>query len=271
MSSRPSAFTLTQPGRLRLYSTKELIAMPPPEWQIDGLFPKGGFVVLYGPPGSYKSFVAADMGCAIASRIGHWQHHAAEPGHVLYVAAEGGSGMGKRLGGWSQAHAIDPSQIDISWLLESFPMQANSEDMSHLLARLIEIDTRPSLIIIDTLARCYLGDENMQEDMNAFIAGVDQLRGELHCTVLVVHHTRLDGDRERGNTALRGAADAMIAVTGTDRHGVRTVSLTNDKQKDEARSGLMRFSLVPDPVHNTLVLGPYRGHAERDYSAEPTS
>lgn len=253
MSSRPSAFTLTQPGRMRLYSTRELVAMPPPEWHIDGLFPQGGFVVVYGPPGCGKSFIAADMCCAIGAGR-EWHGRTAEPGHALYVAAEGGSGMGKRIAGWAAYHDVDPAHVDISWLLESFPVQADSEDMVRLLDRLVEIDTVPSLIVIDTLARNYVGDENKQEDMNAFIAGVDHLRHELKATVLIVHHTRLDGDRERGNTALRGAADSMFAIhakkIGDDRH----ITLVNDKQKDAEEAKAFRVVLTPDHEHDTLVV-----------------
>ena len=34
---KPSAFALTKPGKLRLYSTAELLKMPPPEWLIHGI------------------------------------------------------------------------------------------------------------------------------------------------------------------------------------------------------------------------------------------
>lgn len=244
---------LTQPGRLRLYGTDELIAMPPPEYQIHGLFPENSVVVLYGPPGCFKSFIAGDIAAAIASPF-DWHGRETKHGHALYVAAEGGPGMGKRMLGWGRKRGFDPAKLDMSWMLEPLPLQADSDEMSILFDRIAEIDTHPSIVVIDTLARCYIGDENKQEDMGKFIRGVDQLRKELKTTVLIVHHTRLDGDRERGNTALRGAADSMLQVVAKEHKGHRSVAIFNDKQKDEAKSDPIRFNLVVDELNNTLVL-----------------
>lgn len=258
MSARPSAYTLTQPGRLQLFSTRELVNRPAPPWQVDKLIPEGSMVVLYGAPGSYKSFVAQDIVGSIAAGVS-WQGRKTQVGHGLYVAAEGVGGMGKRMRHWCDVRKLNPARIDLSWMLESFPMQADSDEMAILLDRLVEIDTSPSVIVIDTLARCFVGDENTQSDMGAFIAGVDNLRRELRCSVIIVHHTRLDGDRERGNTALRGGADVMLKVVKADTNGRRAVLLSNDKQKDDADADTMKFALdVVGPADNsTLVLMPF--------------
>ena len=253
MSARPSTFALTRPGPLRLYNTAELLRMPPPQWLVAPIMPVGGLVGLYGPPGVGKSFMAIDMALSVASGR-PWQEHETQTGLVLYVAAEGSMGLTKRVAAWLAAHAISPSRVVAAWLTVGIPVSANSDEMGILMDRIAgELETVPLLIVIDTLARCFDGDENQQEDMGRFIGGVDRLRREYNSTVMVVHHTRLDGERERGNTAFRGAADTMIAL---DRPRHNTIKMTCNKQKDAAEFPLLNFQLQLVPDVNSCVIVP---------------
>lgn len=241
MGSRPSHFQLCSNGPLRLYSTQELLRLPPPTWLIDRLVPTGGLVGIYGAPGVCKSFVAIDMAMSVASGL-PWQGHDVDPGFVIYISAEGGTGIGKRILAWLKAHRLKPSQADIAWLIESIPIYTDSEEMATLINRIVdEVQRHPRFVLIDTLARCFDGDENLQLDMGRFIAGVDTLRHEFGSTVGVIHHTRLGGERERGSTAFRGAADAMISVAQDDKG---LIYLTNDKQKDSEEHPDITLELV---------------------------
>lgn len=253
MGARPSHFQLTGPGPLRLYNTTELLFLPPPEWLIEGIVPAGGLIGLYGAPGAGKSFVAIDMALSVATGDA-WQGHKVERGNVVYISAEGGTGIGKRVLAWLVTHGIEPHEAKIAWLIESIPIHADSEQMATLMNRIVdEIDIRPSLVVVDTLARCFDGDENQQEDMGRFIAGIDTLRHDLGAAVMIVHHTRLGGDRERGNTAFRGAADAMMALS----HEGAEIMLACDKQKDAEE--FATISLKRTPVEGTdscVILSP---------------
>lgn len=243
MSSRPSQFQLTNPGTLRMYSTQEMVNLPPPTWLIEGAIPAGGLVGLYGPPGVMKSFVASDIALSVAAG-GLWQGRAVNRGFPLYVCAEGGSGMGKRVKGWLQYRKIQAKDIASAWLTEAVPVYAESDGMDRVIERIGEANIIPDLIVIDTLARCFDGDENQQEDMGRFVAGVDRLRKEYDTTVLVVHHTRLDGDRERGNTAFRGAADAMLSLS--NKKGKLVLQCMKQKDGEEFDPIELRVREVPD-------------------------
>jgi len=87
-------------------------------------------------------------------------------------------------------------------------------ELDELLAGIAALPWRPTLIIIDTLARSFgPGDENSTTDMGAFVKACDRLRAETGACVLVVHHTGKDVEKgARGSTALTGAADCIIAV-----------------------------------------------------------
>ena len=246
MASRPSLLALTTPGPLRLFNTTELLRLPAPRWLIQDILPAGGLVGLYGPPGDGKSFLAIDLALCVASGQA-WHDHAVEKGFALYVSGEGGTGIGKRVQAWLSSHEVSANAVNIAWLTESMPISSTSEDMDVLFGRLNnEVEQHPSLVVIDTLARCFDGDENLQEDMGRFIAGVDRLRRECHATVVVVHHTRLDAERERGSTAFRGAADTMLSVVRKDRHG--PLALVCNKQKDAEEFGTLWFALKVVPV-----------------------
>lgn len=249
MSTRPSEYALTSPGPLRLYSTAELLKLPSPEWLIEPIIPAGGLVGLYGPPGVGKSFVAVDQAMSVAAGV-YWQTCPTQEGYVIYISAEGGRGMGKRALAWCEYHDIPPRDLAMAWLVEPIPVYQDAVDtgdetvpysraMEQLLDRITEIDRTPALIVIDTLARCFDGNENEQEDMGRFIAGCDVLRHQFETTVLIVHHTRLAGDRERGNTAFRGAADTMIALSS---EGDKLLVECN-KQKDAEEFQPMRLRL----------------------------
>jgi RecA-family ATPase len=254
VSARPSNFTLTDPSKpLRLYSTAELLRLPPPSWLVDKVVPSGGLIGLYGPPGAGKSFVALDIALSVATGDA-WQGHNVQRGYVVYVSAEGGTGIGKRVLAWLQTHNLSPEEAHIAWLIESIPVHTDSEQMAKLLNRIVdELEVEPSLVVVDTLARCFDGDENQQEDMGRFIAGVDVLRHDLRTAVLIVHHTRLGGDRERGNTAFRGAADTMLSLTSDGQD----ITIVCDKQKDaEEHEAIYLKRIAVEGTDSCVILDP---------------
>lgn len=199
--------------RVRTYSTKDVLRLPDPTWQIAGVFPEGGLGVLYGPSGTGKTFVALDMALSVAEGY-NWLQRPTKPGAVAYVVGEGRGGLKFRLRAWYEAH--EPRlEMPFTWILQPVNF-LNEADVKHLI-NLIRVP--PSLLVIDTLARNFGGgDENETKDMNQFIQNVDLLRTELQTGVLVVHHTGKDLTKgARGNSALEGAADVMMMLSTKQR------------------------------------------------------
>ncbi len=224
--------------------------MPPPEWLVDTILPEGGLIALYGPSGTGKSFIAIDMAMAIATGT-PWQGHPVKKGFVIYVSAEGGTGIGKRVKAWLFDRKMEAKEANVAWLVEAVPIHTDSENMEILLERILEeIGETPVLIILDTLARCFDGNENQQEDMNRFIAGIDRLRKECKSAVLVVHHTNKQGEDERGSGAFRGASDAMLSVVKKEER----IFLRCSKQKDDEEFGDREVLLKDVPECKSLVV-----------------
>jgi hypothetical protein len=90
----------------QLLDAEELIGRPPPSWLVDDVLPAGGTTVLYGKPGSYKTFTAIDWAACVG--LGwHWQARETKQGLVLYIAAEGVGGLGIRVEAWKRAFSAD--------------------------------------------------------------------------------------------------------------------------------------------------------------------
>lgn len=197
-------------------------------WLINNYIEAGTLSYIFGPPGCCKTFVALDIACCVGSdRPWHGQP-VLRPGTVLYLAGEGQNNLARRVDAWSRHNGV--AKEDLRLKVCTIPVSLIDSGCVDLLREAIEaLPEPPVLIVVDTLARNFgAGDENSTKDMNAFIKAVDELRGE--ATVLIVHHSgHSNQDRERGSSALRGAADAIYQV---ERQGGRIVKLTAQKMKD---------------------------------------
>lgn len=212
--------------RAPLYTDAELEALPAPSWLLEQHLPAGGLSVLYGDPGSGKSFVALAWALSIATGK-NWLNWQTRAGPVIYVAAEGGRGFAVRVRALMDAHEL-VSPTGAYFRLQSVNLM-DPNDVSDLLADVaFTVAGDPSLFVFDTMARCMIGDENSAEDIGKVIASCDRIREATNAHVLIQHHTQKAGELERGSSALRGAADTMFLLKQDD--GI--LNLTCTKQKD---------------------------------------
>jgi RecA-family ATPase len=256
------AHTKAEKPRIRILDIDELEDLPPPDWLIDQLVPRGGLCVLWGRSGDMKSWLANDLCMRVATGT-PWFGREAKQGLVLYVAAEGAFGFGSRVRAWRRFRGEGLQKPQFKLIPHSVAI--TSEDLEHLTNAILALasqEAMPSLIVLDTLARTFgVGDENKQADMNAYVAAADKLRDATGATVLIVHHSGVgDGQRERGSSVLRGAADAMLKVT---RDGDKLTVINRSpegKQKDaeEAEDICLRVQKVAyehaGAEHTTLLL-----------------
>jgi len=204
--------------------------LPDLEYLIGGILPEPTFGVLYGAPGSGKSFVALSMSLAIASGE-PWFDLSTRQGKVLYVAAEGALGMKNRLAAYRNKFEINDENI--RFIGVPFDIRSGAQ-VSAIIKSLNQADFQPSLIIVDTLARVAVGaDENSAKDMGQVVDGFETLKRETGASILAIHHTRKDGGPERGSSSLRGACDVMIGCEAMDADGLSKLVLKCEKMKDD--------------------------------------
>lgn len=236
--------------RHRLLCPQEVDGLRDPGWLIEDYVPAGGLSTVYGRPGSYKTFLALDWSCHVATGS-WWDKRRVAAGPVIYVMAEGVGGLPKRKQAWEKAHNTYLAEFPIRWYPQ--PVNLLDPEWSEGLA-IVAAEHQTALVVIDTTARAMPGgDENASKDMGRLIASADRIRAATGGAVMLVHHTPLDGGRLRGHSSLEGAVDTNIGVEfdGT------TVKLTVDKQKDAEPPAPML--LHPEHAGESIVLRPGAG------------
>lgn len=229
--------------RMIFDAEQSLIDSASQKWIVDGIIPADGFGILYGPSGSYKSFMALDLAAAVATGQQWHGFDVDGQGPVLYVAAEGAQGLKERAVAWSRHYGRDygplvilpvavmlDDPIMVQWFIEAC-MKAQEK-----------VGKPFQMVVIDTMARSFNGDENSSQDTGAFINSCSAWRSKLDdCTVLIVAHAGKDVQRGiRGSSALKAACDFVFVVT---RPNHLQALFRNEKQKDIDEAEDMRFAL----------------------------
>lgn len=208
------------------------------DYTLKSYLPANSLCSIYGPSGSYKSFLAVSWACHIAAGI-KWAGKRVSEGSVMYVVGEGGIGVPRRVRAWENVHGV---KVDNLALVNRpvFPVRAQEVQQVVKAARDVEAKRgKPvQLIVIDTLARCFGGnDENDAKDMGAFIEGCDTIKRETGATVLVVHHSGKDDTKgARGSSAFRAALDAEFNVRREGEGGAIILTCTKMKDAEEPRA-----------------------------------
>jgi hypothetical protein len=208
--------------------------LPEAEWLIEPLFEKDSQTILFGPSGEGKSFVALSWAVAVASGTPWMGKYPVVQGPVVYCIGEGPRGMRRRAAAVARHLGLKPEDLKDLYFLPAAPQIRDKEGLDRLLKQLKAI--RPVLVIIDTLARSFVGgDENLAKDMGEWVHAAAVIQAETGACVMPIHHTPKNKKAgalptERGNGALRGAMDTSIGVSMTDGF----IRLNNFKQKDDA-------------------------------------
>ena len=213
--------------RYKMMRRDAVFAMPPVEFLVEGLITDTGFTMMYGAPGTGKSFIAIDIALSVAHGQA-WQGQGVKQGPVLYIAGEGIGGFGKRWKAWERHHGkVDEPDL---YLLPTAVNFREPEDIARLVATIEDIDQPFSLVIVDTVARAIAGaEENSSTDMGLFVAACDEIKALTGGALLAVHHAGKDANRgARGSTALLGAVDTSLMVGKSED----IVVLRTEKMKD---------------------------------------
>lgn len=213
--------------RYKMMRRDAVFAMPPVEFLVDGLITDTGFTMMYGAPGTGKSFIAIDIALSVAHGQ-PWQGQAVKQGPVLYIAGEGIGGFGKRWKAWERHHGkVDEPDL---YLLPTAVNFREPEDIARLVATIEDIEQPFSLVIVDTVARAIAGaEENSSTDMGLFVAACDEIKALTGGALLAVHHAGKSADRgARGSSALLGGVDTSLMIGKSDD----IVTLRVEKQKD---------------------------------------
>ncbi len=222
-----------------------------PKWLIKGFLEEGILCLLFGDPGAGKSLLALHWGLCVATGQA-WNSHKVKAGIVIILAAEGQSGTGLRLHALSIVEELKLNNypLYISHQIAQLCNEESAKELSSAIEQLAEKHGAPKLVIIDTLARHFGGDENSTQDMNKFIAHITtHVQQKFGTAILIVHHSgHADKTRARGAMALKAAVDTEFRLTKKETTSRVEMHCTKLKDGAPPEESVFKFLPVPLPI-----------------------
>jgi putative DNA primase/helicase len=214
-----------------LIPADDFAAQPAPiEWLVKLWLQAEALIMVHGPSGGGKTFVVLDWCLRMAAGLPTWQGCKVRPASVVYLAGEGHHGLRGRIAAWKHHNSVSSLKM---WLSRDGCDLNTPAGYLRVLEQVRSLPERPALIVVDTLHRFLLGDENSAQDAKTMLDACAALMSEFRCAVLLVHHTGVSDEaqhRARGSSAWRGALDIEISVV-PGRDGA-PIELVQRKSKD---------------------------------------
>jgi hypothetical protein len=233
------------------YTLDELERMDDPPWIMKGWVPNG-LTVVYAKPKAGKTFWVMTLAICCAMGIPFFGRQLDGTGTVLYIAAEGsGKATWRRIARIAKSLGVDMGELRERMQVVAWGVKI--DDPKSVADFLLVNPGKRDMVVVDTLARCMIGDENLTADMNIAVQGMDTIRREMQAaSMIVIHHEGWKEERLRGAIALYGALDAQIHVKRKD--GLNQVRIEELREAAVPDDNTMTFRL--DKATGALVLIP---------------
>lgn len=227
-------------------------AQPSPiGWLVKHWLQQDALIMVHGPSGGGKTFVVLDMCLNIAAGHDLWHGNRVKTGTVVYLAGEGHHGLRGRIAAWKQHHSAGALDMYLSKDGCDLNTPAGYQRVRDAIRG---GSITPSIIIVDTLHRFLLGDENSAQDAKTMLDACGSLMGEFSCSVLLVHHTGVSDEvqhRARGSSAWRGALDIEISVVPPKAEDA-PIEIVQRKSKDAEMALPLYVHLKSIPITGWL-------------------
>ena len=222
------------------------IEKPPREYAVGGIIPLPSLCILYGSPGSLKTFLLMDMVmCVISGK--RWLaglqtlNEKVESFETLQAAAlwvdvdNGFDRLERRWSALGRAHGVDENCPLHYTSFPTPPFFANDDESVNWLIGAI-LAAGAKIVVIDNLGTISGGCDENSADMIGVMSGLRTVAETTGCAIVVVHHRNKNQDQKRRGNALRGhssiegAVDLALLVDRED--GDDSVTLWSTKSRD---------------------------------------
>lgn len=261
--------------------------IPARKWLVDQLVPSGTVTLLGGDGGTGKSLLALQL--AVASALGKsWIGQSVKPGHAVYVSAEddqdelhrraydvaaaAGASLGD-LDGLTLRSLAGKDALLAGQLTPTGPLQETR------LFKAIDdymADLKPTLIVLDTLADLFPGNENDRAQARQFIGLLRGLAMRHDCAVILLAHPSLSGlnsgSGTSGSTGWNNSVRSRLYLERVTQDGyeanpdarvLRTMKANYGRTGGEIRMTWNAGVFVPDAAETGLDRMANNAKAER--------
>jgi hypothetical protein len=202
---------------------------------IDGLMPRRGVEVFYGPSSVGKTFVVLHKLLHVATGRKYAGRHT-EKGLVIYVTGEGQQMFRNRIWLAKNKLGIKPGEAAFRGITD-MNMARNDTETKALLERIKQIASEPQyaglpvVTVIDTVSTALKGAKEDEVGLGAFISNSILIAAETDGVTLVIHHTGKDATNgPRGSYVTIGNSDAVTRVE--ENEGGTGGSIITEKMRD---------------------------------------
>lgn len=253
---KPPAEARSNPFHWR--DLKEQRSAVMPAFMIPGLIPDRATVLITGASGAFKSFIALDIACAIASKTVTFGQTSVRTGRVLYATNEGLIEIGMlRCPAWQQHRGLADAQLD-NFHTVPCPRIINEGEVGMFKAEIrAQVKLTPlAAIFLDTVTKCMAGlDENNPRDASLMVAFMDDLRDEFNCPVIALNHFGKGAEVTggKGSSVLPAGIDTLIEVRRIPETLAVEVKVVQHKDAETPKAP---WTFEGIPVGRSLVFDP---------------
>jgi len=229
---KPMADAADEPSSLPVVNPIDWHGQPIPEreWFIEGLVPHRQVTILAGDGGVGKSLLALQFGAASALGVDTAGYSPAQ-GRVLYLGAEDEEeefhrrladivrGHGRQLSDLGEFRLIPMADADA---LLAVPDKAGVMQPTNVWSQLCNFarDFRPALVVLDTVADLFGGDEIKRGQARQFIGMLRRLAIEIDCSIILLAHPSQEGIRSgsgsSGSTGWKNSSRSQLYFSRPD-------------------------------------------------------
>jgi RecA-family ATPase len=261
---------------LETFSASEFqgVEPPPRRWLVRDRVPIAAVTLLAGDGATGKTTIAMQLAAAVVGRLSGWLNGAVEEhGPVLFFTAEEDKEeVHRRLCDIVGHHGIPyPSELHVHCADGLNPQLAAITGRSRQLEptavynslRLTLDRLRPKLLILESSADLYGGDEINRTQVRLFVSYLRQLAREFDCAVILLSHPSVrgmgDDSGTSGNTAWHNSVRArMYFKTLSETEGgshLRALEIKKNNYGPQGETMKLRWQngvFVPEPRPNSF-------------------
>lgn len=249
-----TAEAVYDPGEDTFFITPDIglaYYLKPSQWIIQGILEENQVGALYGPSGSFKTFLALDLCLRISLGLDWHGQRTYLKRYCCFVTNEGLGAIWKRIEAWRLRYNLENEESvsrsdlnDSGFVVSKCGVDLlDIESMVPLNTHIHSVGSAPALIVFDTLASNMYGNENSNEDMSRLINHCKTAQAAYGCNVMLVHHSgHSDTGRMRGASALYNNMDYVLQAS-IQKGAPLTTNLKSTKAKDNAPMVPLSFDM----------------------------